>query len=79
MSRTTTASSSTMHTHATPSLANILVGMDYPEFPVPVGVFRDVDAPTFDELVQKQVDEAVAKGRGSLDAVLRAGETWVVD
>jgi len=60
-------------------LANILVGLDYPEFPVPVGVFRDVDAPTFDELVQKQVDEAVAKGRGSLDAVLRAGETWVVD
>ncbi len=67
-------------THAsTVSLANILVGMDYPEFPVPVGVFRDVDAPVFDQLVAEQVENAMAKGRGSLEAVLNAGETWVVD
>jgi 2-oxoglutarate ferredoxin oxidoreductase subunit beta len=53
--------------------------MDYPEFPVPIGVFRDVDAPTFDQLVQQQVEEAIAKGKGSLEAALRAGETWVVE
>ncbi len=61
------------------SLANILVGMDYPEFPVPIGVFRDIDGPVFDQLVQEQVDAAVAKGPGSLEAILNAGETWVVD
>src|SRR5690606_19992963 len=38
------------------SLANILVGMDYPDFPVPLGVFRDIDAPVLDDLVQQQVD-----------------------
>jgi 2-oxoglutarate ferredoxin oxidoreductase subunit beta len=61
------------------SLANILVGMDYPEFPVPIGVFRDIDGPVFDQLVQQQVDAAVAKGAGSLEEILHAGETWVVD
>ena len=61
------------------SLANILVGMDYPEFPVPVGVFRDIEAPVFDQLVAEQVENAMAKGRGSLEAALHAGETWVVD
>jgi 2-oxoglutarate ferredoxin oxidoreductase subunit beta len=61
------------------TLANILVGMDYPDYPVPVGVFRDIDAPTFDQLVQQQVDEAMARGKGSLEQALRAGETWVVE
>ena len=61
------------------SLANILVGMDYPEFPVPIGVFRDVDGPVYDQLVQEQVDAARAKGLGDLAAILHAGETWVVD
>ena len=61
------------------SLANILVGMDYPDFPVPLGVFRDIDAQVFDDLVQQQVDEALAKGRGDLNQVLLAGETWTVE
>jgi len=61
-----------------PTLANILVGMDYPEFPVPVGVFRNIQAPTFDQLLQKQVDDAMAKGAGKFDDVLYSGETWTV-
>ncbi|MCC6386555.1 MAG: 2-oxoacid:ferredoxin oxidoreductase subunit beta [Dehalococcoidia bacterium] len=60
------------------TLANILVGMDYPEFPVPVGIFRDVAAPTFDQLLQKQVDDAMAKGAGKFEDVLYSGETWTV-
>lgn len=61
------------------TLANILVGLDYPDFPVPIGVFRDIDAPVFDDLVQQQVEEAIAKGRGDLTAILHSGETWVVE
>jgi len=61
------------------SLANILVGMDYPEFPVPIGIFRDIDAPVFDDLVDQQVVEAQSKGLGSLEEILHSGETWVVE
>ena len=61
-----------------PMLANILVGMDYPAYPVPVGIFRNVQAPSFDELVAHQVDDALAKGKGDLGELLRSGETWEV-
>jgi 2-oxoglutarate ferredoxin oxidoreductase subunit beta len=53
--------------------------MDYPEFPVPIGVFRDIDGPAYDQLVQEQVDTARAKGPGDLGAALHSGETWIVD
>ncbi|MFN0149031.1 MAG: 2-oxoacid:ferredoxin oxidoreductase subunit beta [Dehalococcoidia bacterium] len=60
-------------------LSNILVGMDYPAFPVPVGVFRDVDAPTFDEMVAAQVDTAKAKGTPDFQTLLNGPETWAVE
>ncbi len=65
-------------TDADLTLANILVGMDYPAFPVPVGVFRDVQRPSFDELVAGQVSAAQAKGPGNFEELLRSGETWEV-
>ena len=61
-----------------PTLANILVRMDYPQFPVPLGIFRDVQAPSFDQLVQEQVDKARAKDPGNFEALLHSGETWDV-
>jgi 2-oxoglutarate ferredoxin oxidoreductase subunit beta len=61
-----------------PNLANILVEMDYPEFPVPVGVFRDVDAPRYEELLQGQVEQARAKNPPDLAEMIRGPETWEV-
>lgn len=38
---------------------------------VPVGVFRDVRRPVYDELMAEQLDRAVAaKGEGDLEALL---------
>ncbi len=46
----------------------------------PIGIFRDVDAPTYDDLAREQV--ALAAGRGSDDDALQAmvagGDTWTV-
>jgi len=64
--------------HANPVLASMLVGMDYPDFPVPIGVFRDVEAPTYDELVQGQVDAARARETPNFEELLHSGETWDV-
>jgi 2-oxoglutarate ferredoxin oxidoreductase subunit beta len=62
-----------------PYLALILSRMWYPEFPVPVGVFRDVTRPTHDELMTAQLNDAVAqRGEGNLEKLLRSGETWTV-
>ncbi len=47
--------------------------------PTPMGVFRDVDHPVYDELMAEQLTRAVAqRGRGDLQALLSTGDTWVV-
>jgi 2-oxoglutarate ferredoxin oxidoreductase subunit beta len=62
-----------------PSLAFLLSRMRYPEFPEPVGVFRAVERPTYDELVNKQVDAAREKlGEGDVEKLLNSGDTWIV-
>jgi 2-oxoglutarate ferredoxin oxidoreductase subunit beta len=44
-----------------------------------IGVFRDVEAPIYDDLMATQLETATQqKGAGELDALLRAGETWTV-
>jgi 2-oxoglutarate ferredoxin oxidoreductase subunit beta len=54
--------------------------IDYPEFPVPVGVFRAIEGPTFDDLVADQITEAQRrKGPGDLEALMHSGEVWTVE
>ena len=46
---------------------------------VPLGVFRDVDRPVYDELVAGQIDAAVqSQGAGELATLLHAGDTWAI-
>jgi 2-oxoglutarate ferredoxin oxidoreductase subunit beta len=45
----------------------------------PVGVFRDIERPVYDDLMAEQLESAVAKhGEGDLAELLHSGETWVV-
>ena len=63
-----------------PNLAYILGRMQYPEYPVPVGVFRAVGKPTYEEMLDDQISTAIgAKGPGDLAKLLNSGETWVID
>lgn len=62
-----------------PTLAYMLSRMHHPHFPEPIGVFRNVQRPTYDEETNKQVETAIAKkGPGDLTALFNAGETWTV-
>ena len=64
---------------ASPSLAYFLTQLGYPDFPVPVGVFRSVEKPTYEGLVATQIRRArEASGAGKLVALLNAGDTWEV-
>lgn len=66
-------------TGASPLYAPILAELDYPEFPVPMGVFKRDERPCYEDLLHKQVDDArVAKGAGRLQDLFGAGETWKV-
>jgi 2-oxoglutarate ferredoxin oxidoreductase subunit beta len=62
-----------------PDLAFELSRLGWPLFPTPLGVFRAVQAPTSEDLVWKQVDDARnTKPNASLDSLLRRGDLWRV-
>ncbi len=45
---------------------------------VPIGVFRDVQRASYDELAQAQLDRAAAAGVGDLQALVGSGDTWSI-
>jgi 2-oxoglutarate ferredoxin oxidoreductase subunit beta len=61
-----------------PSLAFMLSRLAHSTHkPTPIGVFRDVDRPVYDELMAEQLEAAAAKqGRGDLAKLLHGGDTW---
>ena len=63
-----------------PALAYILSHLtDNPDFPTPVGVFRNTQRPTYDGEMTGQIMAAKEQlGDGDLDALLSRGNTWVV-
>jgi 2-oxoglutarate ferredoxin oxidoreductase subunit beta len=62
-----------------PSLAYLLSRMVFPRFPECVGVYRCVERPTYEELLNDQLEEAVKrKGKGNLEELFASEDTWVV-
>ena len=63
-----------------PSLAYLLSRLRYEDgFPEPIGVFRAIDAPRYEEELATQVDSARRRsGEGDLNALFNSGETWTV-
>jgi 2-oxoglutarate ferredoxin oxidoreductase subunit beta len=66
--------------HDTSSLAFALSRIAHtPTGPTPIGVFRDVERPVYDELMAEQIATAKEKrGEGDLRELLHAGDTWTI-
>ncbi|MEE2636841.1 MAG: 2-oxoacid:ferredoxin oxidoreductase subunit beta, partial [Acidobacteriota bacterium] len=65
---------------AEPSLAYLLSRLRHEEgYPEPIGVFRAVDAPRYEEELGDQVAAArKERGSGDLNTLFTSGETWTV-
>ncbi len=62
-----------------PHYSYLLTQMTYPDMPVPFGVFRAIEKPTYDQMMTDQIKEATKKkGKGTVDALLYGAETWTV-
>ena len=79
-----TAEQDTLITHdahrADPSYAFALSRLDTADFRhTPVGVFRQVEQPSYDQLMAEQIDAARSRsGSGDLAALLAGNDTWEV-
>ena len=63
----------------TPSLAAALARLSHtPHGPTPIGVFRDVERPVYDRLMEEQLERAGLEGEGDLAELLHAGDTWTI-
>jgi 2-oxoglutarate ferredoxin oxidoreductase subunit beta len=60
------------------TLAYMLSRLTHPDYPVPVGIFRDVTRPTFHDAAKAQVDAAKAKTPADLGKLFNSGSTWKV-
>lgn len=61
-----------------PTLAYFLSRMGPPDFPTPVGVFRAIDKPVYDQLLMEQVRQSQAQTAPDMNALYRQSETWDV-
>jgi 2-oxoglutarate/2-oxoacid ferredoxin oxidoreductase subunit beta len=66
--------------HREPSLAFALSRVTFEtDGAVPLGVFRAVERPVYDDLMSEQLASArELRGEGDLEALLHSGDTWVV-
>ena len=66
--------------HASPLYSHMLATLGLPDFPTPLGVIRQIQRPTYETLIQNQVDQAIAKrGPGTLKELLHGSSTWTVE
>lgn len=62
-----------------PILHLMLAGMSYPEYPVAMGVIRDVTAPVYDVLLTEQIEAVQSTSKiKTMDDLLGSGDTWEV-
>jgi len=60
-------------------LARFLSHMSQPDLPMPLGIYQALEKPTYGDLIDEQVVDAIARhGRGSLFEHLHQGDTWEV-
>jgi len=59
------------------TLANLLSNFNFPKFPVPMGVLRQIKNPTYGEIIEKQINSQIEKhGEGKLTELLRGTHVW---
>jgi len=67
-------------TRPNPSVAFLLSRMEWPEHPVPIGILRAVERPTYDDLMTQQIEKTIeAEGEGDLREIFVEGDTWTVE
>jgi len=70
-----------VHNESDYVIASLLSNLTYQsDFPDPIGVLYAIDSPTYEELMMEQINNEIRKkGSTSVQDILNAGDTWVVE
>jgi 2-oxoglutarate/2-oxoacid ferredoxin oxidoreductase subunit beta len=59
--------------------ALVLANMPAADFPIPIGVFVDVEAPVYEDILLAQEQRALSdRGPGDIKKLLTSGDTWKI-
>ena len=61
------------------TLAFFLSRMTYPKFPEPIGVFRAIQKPTYNDMLEQQMEESRQTVTKSLEEIIKGEENWIVE
>ncbi|MCB8991699.1 MAG: CBS domain-containing protein [Ardenticatenaceae bacterium] len=62
------------------ALALMISSMEYPDFPAPLGIIRNVDKLTYTDGLMAQIEAAQAqKGKGDLAKLYRSADLWTIE
>ena len=68
-----------VHDQTDTASALVLASLVSPQFPVPVGVLAQVEAPIYEDLIADQEKRAVSeRGPGDIARLLTSGDTWTI-
>jgi len=63
-----------------PVMANILANIEFYNGPVPLGVFRSIERPCYEEMIEDQIEDIINRnGEGDIQKLLSSGYTWSVN
>ncbi len=51
----------------------------YPEFPEPIGIFRAIQKPTYNDMLEQQMEESRQTVTKSLEDIIKGEENWIVE
>ena len=60
------------------AMAGVVSGLTLPEFPLPLGVLRETQRPSYEELYYQQVENAPGNSDRELEALLAGPDAWEV-
>jgi 2-oxoglutarate ferredoxin oxidoreductase subunit beta len=59
--------------------ALVLANFSSPQFPIPIGVLAQVEAPVYEDIVLQQEQRSVSeRGQGDIAKLLVSGDTWTI-
>lgn len=68
-----------VHNEKDSVLAFILANFNTMEgMPRPIGIFRAIERPTYEKDIERQIENAVVKEKGSFNNLIQSGQTWII-